>query len=103
MQVDIGMRMLVNADSYAKVGELMDVIEDAVRRAIDSPEFQLGKNKVHFDFTSFNTNPCKALALDREANAMYGTPQPGPADPGVVDEMAQINGMNVSAQIEDEF
>lgn len=111
MQVDIGMRMLVNAENYADVGRMMDVIDQAVRREIGAQADIYPKLKVHFDFTSFNTNPCKALALDRQAEAMYGdTPQPGPPDPGLAVEMATIDsertspgGMNVTAMIEDEF
>jgi hypothetical protein len=61
MRADISMRLLIDGDSYAKVGRLMDRIDGAVRDALEEE----GVERALFDFTGFNTHPCKALELDR--------------------------------------
>jgi hypothetical protein len=63
-RADLNLRVVIDAPSYAVVGTLMDEIS-AMMEAL----FRRDKLRAEFDFTSFNTTPCKALRMQDMAVA----------------------------------
>lgn len=53
-RVDIGMRLVPDVENYRDVGTLMDDIQDAIAPLLG------GHKRSRFDFTHFQTRPCKA-------------------------------------------
>lgn len=60
-RADMQMRVVLDVDSYAEAGALMDDIEDAIGGLL------AGRRRARFDFVAFNTHPCKAIDMDRQA------------------------------------
>lgn len=82
-RVDIGMRLAVDADEYERVGKVMDAIDGAVRKALIEQGFQ----NAAFDFTHFNTHPCKASVMSRaveEPGILYPGEDGNPSLPPVI-------------------
>jgi hypothetical protein len=71
-RADIGLRLLVEAGSYAKVGALMDAISLAITEQLVAQGA-----RATFDFTHFNTHPCKSAEMAQLAGGYAGD---GPAD-----------------------
>ena len=81
-RVDIGMRLAIDSREYEKVGRVMDAIDHAVRQALSDQGF----GHAAFDFTHFNTHPCKASVMSRAVEAEIAYPHDGvPALPPVGD------------------
>ena len=55
VRIDLGMRFVVTVDSYRRAGLFMDDLAEAVQGLLANDE--VGG---HFDFTHFQTRPCKA-------------------------------------------
>jgi hypothetical protein len=70
--VDFGMRVVMRTNSYARVGQVMDLIANAVATVLED-------ERAAFDFTHINTHPCKAMRL-AERQAMLEAEVPMPAD-----------------------
>ena len=70
-RVDIGLRFVIDAPSYSAVGGVMDEI-DAMLTAL----FRRDGIIAAFDFTHFNTHPCKAAQMERAAHPEYDHPSP---------------------------
>jgi hypothetical protein len=68
MKVIVDQRIVIEADSYHKVGQILDKIAEATERVSPTE-----KAKVTADFVNFQTRPCKAMVMER---AIYDTPQP---------------------------
>jgi hypothetical protein len=69
VRADIHMAIVTDASSYTDIGKLMDAVNEAVNAAIKRTHA-----KARFDFTSFNTHPCKAMqmsALAERGDAPY--------------------------------
>lgn len=64
---DIGMRLIVGAETYEEIGAIMDVVDRAVTHALG--EKRLRENAA-FDFTHFNTRPCKSAQLEQRYDRM---------------------------------
>jgi hypothetical protein len=58
MRAEIQMALVVDGDSYARIGTLMDAVQEAVDAAIKRQHVE-----ARFDFTGFNTHPCKAAVM----------------------------------------
>lgn len=71
LRSDIGMRIVLDAPSYSAVGGLMDEIT-AMLHAL----FRRDGLRAEFDFTHFNTHPCKAAQMERAAHPEYDHPSP---------------------------
>jgi hypothetical protein len=73
-RVEVGMRLVVDTESYRNLGGVMDAIEETVRKELADA----GVTHAAFDFTSFNTMPCKAIQMSQFVGD-------SPVDPEVVD------------------
>jgi hypothetical protein len=71
---DVQMRLVIRESSYAAVGRVMDAIQQTVREEVERADV-----RGRFDFTGFNTHPCKAArmasAFDMDAPEL-ATPTP---------------------------
>jgi hypothetical protein len=66
-RADIGMRIVIDVASYAKLGSLMDTIQGLIEDRLKS-----GHERAAFDFTHFNTQPCKADLMAQRAMVGVG-------------------------------
>jgi hypothetical protein len=57
-RVDIGLRVVIESTSYEHVGRLMDRLHLALARELR------GEERAYFDFTHFQTHPCKAGRME---------------------------------------
>lgn len=64
-RADIGMRLVVAAPNYGRIGILMDEIGEAVERVLAGYHAT-----AEFDFTHFNTYPCKTARMEQIAYQM---------------------------------
>jgi hypothetical protein len=76
MRVDFSIRVVMDAQSYSEVGNVMDEIAAKIR-AVSI----ISEQKLRFDFVDFQTRPCKAarmqqLALHNESRADRDVPSP---------------------------
>jgi len=77
VRIDLGMRFVVTVDSYRRAGLFMDDLAEAVQGLFAGSNGELGG---HFDFTHFQTRPCKAnkmaalAAVDLEMQEDGGVP-----------------------------
>lgn len=62
-RADVSMRLVLDESSYAAVGRLMDAIKASVTDAIAAADV----GPARFDFTGFNTHPCKASRMEQLA------------------------------------
>lgn len=61
-RADVGMRLVVAADNYRTIGILMDEIGEAVEQILTRHH-----TTAEFDFTHFNTYPCKTMRMEQVA------------------------------------
>jgi hypothetical protein len=61
-RADIGMRLVVAASSYNEIGQLMDEVGEAIEQALRRHHLAAA-----FDFTHFNTHPCKTMRMEEIA------------------------------------
>ncbi|HTE61067.1 MAG TPA: hypothetical protein VK631_12010 [Solirubrobacteraceae bacterium] len=74
-RVDFQIRVVADAESYAQVGQMMDKLASALRIALDG--------RARFDFTSFQTHPCKAAEMERLSVMALEPAVPYPVDPQI--------------------
>jgi hypothetical protein len=67
------MMLIVDADSYAEIGALMDEVHHALHAAI-----KRSKLRARFDFTGFNTRPCKRAQMARLSEVEMDMPALSP-------------------------
>lgn len=77
-RAEIGMALVIDVSDYATAGALMDEIRASVERALTAR-----KAHARFDFTHFNTHPCKAAVM-RQSFYDEETVGPSPAIPGAL-------------------
>lgn len=90
IQVSIGMQLNATVEEYEQMGRVMDQIERKLKKALEKEGV-----KARFDFTSFNTNPCKAIQMDRDRYEMMEGQDAEPEIPG-----AMVRAMPQTAQLE---
>lgn len=76
-RASIGIRIVADVPNYTRAGRMMDEVYGVLKAA-------LSEYGAHFDFTSFETRPCKAMQME---HAMHGdvTDQYLPDDPITAD------------------
>lgn len=78
VRADIQMRLVFDVSSYAKAGGVMDEIQAFFEGLFqDDP-------RAHFDFTGFQTRPCKAMQMEQREHTYYedAAPALAMAEPG---------------------
>jgi hypothetical protein len=62
MRADFSIRVVMDAQSYSEIGNVMDEIAAKLRAVAI-----IAEQKLRFDFVSFNTHPCKAAQMEQLA------------------------------------
>jgi hypothetical protein len=66
VRIDLGLRLVVEVPSYRRAGVLMDDLYDAIVAVLNAPDDAVPGR---FDFTHFNTRPCKAQRMQHFVEA----------------------------------
>lgn len=61
-RIDLGLRIVIDVPDYRHAGVFMDDVAGAVGALLGGEEV-----KGRFDFTHFNTRPCKAAVMEHAA------------------------------------
>ena len=63
-RIDLGLRIVIDVDDYRRAGIFMDDVAGAVTALLSGDGM-----KGRFDFTHFNTRPCKTAVMENFASA----------------------------------
>jgi hypothetical protein len=93
-RVSIGMQLNVDIEKYEQMGRIMDQLERKLKKSLEKEGV-----RARFDFTSFNTNPCKAIEMDRHWSNGGGEDFP---ERGIGGSMQQENATPRHMRVEGE-
>jgi hypothetical protein len=68
LRAELHMTIVVDADRYEPIGKLMDRVAYAVAKEVGVIQREGAVARARFDFTGFNTRPCKAAVMAQLTN-----------------------------------
>jgi hypothetical protein len=77
VRIDLGVRIVATVPDYRRAGVLMDDVHGMLQALLVDGEEGRELN-ARFDFTHFQTRPCKALTMNRAAMEQFELGADGP-------------------------